>query len=201
MCCASKGMEITLIGAPAHASTPEHGKNPSLAIAALINAIPGLIKPEEHKGLILATVIQVDIGERAFGVSAHRGQLLLTIRGEIEAEMDQLQKELEELALAQAEKYGLECSFAYYDEFPETASTDAEVDKVVAVCEKLGVQLLWEELPARGSEDFGYYTKKAPGTIFWVGNGEDKPGVHDSKFDFVDEIMKTATAVFMELAK
>ena len=72
---------------------------------------------------------------------------------------------------------------------------------VAAFCEKLGVQLLWEELPARGSEDFGYYTKKAPGTIFWVGNGEDKPGVHDSKFDFVDEIMKTATAVFMELAK
>ena len=201
MCCASKGMEITLVGAPAHASTPEHGKNPSLAIAALINAVPGFIRQEDHKGLILATVIQVDIGERAFGVSAHKGQLLLTIRGEIEAEMDQLQKNLEEKAMAEAEKYGLECSFAYYDEFPETASTDAEVDKVVAACEKLNVPVYYQELPTRGSEDFGYFTKKAPGAIFWLGNGEEEPGVHDAKFDFKDDIMPTATAIFLELMK
>ena len=201
LCCASKGMEITMVGAPAHASTPEHGKNPSLAIAALIKAVPGLIKPEEHKGLILATVVQVDIGERAFGVSAHKGRLALTIRGEIEAEMDQLQKNLEDLAMVQAEKYGLECSFAYCDIFPETASTDAEIDKVAAVCEKLGITMLWQENPTRGSEDFGYFTKKAPGAIFWLGNGEEAAPVHDSKFDFPDEIMKTATEIFMELIK
>ena len=201
LCCASKGMEITLVGTPAHASTPENGKNPALAIAALINAVPGFIDPANHKGVILATVIQVDLGERAFGVSAHKGQLLLTIRGEIEEEMDRLQKNLEDLAKAQAEKYGLECSFAYYDVFPETASTDAEVDKVIAACDKLGVQVIYQEQPTRGSEDFGYYTKKVPGAIFWLGNGEDHPPVHDKKFDFVDETMKTATALFLELAK
>ena len=115
--------------------------------------------------------------------------------------MDQLQKNLEDLAQAEAEKYGLECSFAYCDIFPETASTDAEIDKVKAVCDKLGVPVIWQELPTRGSEDFGYFTKKAPGAIFWLGNGEDAAPVHDSKFDFPDEIMKTATAIFMELAK
>ncbi len=201
LCCASKGMEISYKGAPAHASTPENGKNPAFAIAAIINAIPEFIDPAAHKGLILATVIQVDLGERAFGVSAHQGKLLLTIRGEIEEEMDQLQKNLEDLARAQAKEYGLECDFAYFDVFPETCSTDAEVDKVVEACEKLGLQVIWQKLPTRGSEDFGYFTKKAPGAIFWLGNGEACPPVHDKKFDFVDETMKTATAIFMELAK
>lgn len=201
LCCASKGMEISFVGAPAHASTPENGKNPAFAIATLVNAIPGFIDPKDHKGLILATVIQVDLGERAFGVSAHKGQLLLTIRGEIEAEMDKLQKNLEDLALAQAKEYGLEVSFSYYDVFPETCCTDAEVDKVVAVAEKLGLQVIWQEQPNRGSEDFGYFTKKAPGAIFWVGNGEDYPPLHSKEFDFVDEVMKTSTAIFLELAK
>ena len=201
VCCASKGMEITLIGTPAHASTPENGKNPAFAIAALIEAIPGLIDPATHQGLILATVIQVDLGERAFGVSAHKGKLLLTIRGEVETEMDELQKNLEDLAMAQAEKYGLECSFEYYDVFPETRNHNEYADKIRQAANKLGLALAVKELPDRGSEDFGYFTKKAKGAMFSVGNGEDYPSVHDAKFDFIDEQMKTATAMFLELAK
>ncbi len=201
VCCASKGMEISYVGAPAHASTPENGKNPAFAIAALIEAIPGLIDPATHKGLILATVIQVDLGERAFGVSAHKGNLLLTIRGEVEAEMDELQKNLEELAKQQAEKYGLECSFAYYDVFPETRNHNEYADRIRQAAKSLGLKLAVKELPDRGSEDFGYFTKKAKGAMFSVGNGESYPAVHDAKFDFIDEQMKAATAMFLELAK
>jgi len=201
MNCASKGMEITLVGTPAHASTPEHGKNPSLAIAALINAIPGLIDPAEHKGLILATVIQVDIGERAFGVSAHRGQLLLTIRAEIETELDELQENLVKLTKEQAEKYGLEYNFAYYDEFPETYNHAEAVDNIVTACDTLGLDVVLMKEPNRGSEDFGYFTKYATGARFYIGNGMDYPAIHDAKFDFIDEQMKTATAIFLELIK
>ncbi len=201
MCCASKGMEITLTGTPAHASTPEFGKNPAFAVAAIIDAIPGFISPENNKGIVLCTVIQVDLGERAFGVSAHKGKLLLTIRGEYEEEMDRLQSNLEALAKEQADKYGLACEFAYYDEFPETANHAENADKVRAVCKALDIPVKEQELPMRGSEDFGYFTKKTKGAIFWVGNGEEHPPVHNAKFDFVDATMKTATAVFLELAK
>ena len=201
MNCASKGMEITLVGAPAHASTPEHGKNPSLAIAALINAIPGFIDPATHKGLILATVIQVDIGERAFGVSAHKGKLLLTIRAEVEAELDELQENLVNLTKEQAELYGLEYGFAYYDEFPETYNHAAAVDRILAAAETLDLDVVLMSEPQRGSEDFGHFTKNTTGARFYIGNGVDYPPIHDSKFDFVDDQMKTATSIFMELIK
>ncbi|MBQ2867577.1 MAG: M20/M25/M40 family metallo-hydrolase, partial [Firmicutes bacterium] len=193
--------EIMYVGAPAHASTPENGKNPALAIAALIEAIPGFISPEINKGITLATVVQVDIGERAFGVSAHKGRLALTIRGEYEAEMDRLQENLENLAKAEAEKYGLEVSFAFCDVFPETKNHDESIDKIEAACKALGIPVSYKELPDRGSEDFGYFTKRVPGALFSIGNGEDYPAVHDSKFDFLDEEMKYATAIFLELAK
>lgn len=201
VCCASKGMEISYIGIPAHASTPENGRNPAFAIAALIDAIPAFTAPAEHEGLILATVIQVALGERAFGVSAHRGKLLLTIRGEVEAEMDELQHKLEQLAEEQAEKYGLECTFAYYDEFPETRNHNEYAEKVRRAARELGFALADKEFPDRGSEDFGYFTKKAKGAIFSVGNGEAYPPVHDAKFDFIDEEMKVASALFCKLAE
>ncbi len=201
MNCASKGMEISYTGAPAHASTPENGKNPAFAIAALINAIPGFIDPAKHEGLILATVIQVDLGERAFGVSAHKGKLLLTIRAEREAELDALQENLVNLAKQQAEKYGLQCDFAYYDEFPETVNHEQGVKNILAAAERLGLKHVDMPAPNRGSEDFGYFTKKAMGARFYIGNGVDYPSIHDAKFDFVDDQMKTATAIFLELIK
>ena len=201
LACASKGMEIMMTGAPAHASTPENGKNPALAIAALIEAIPGFISPEINKGITLATVVQVDIGERACGVSAHKGRLALTIRGEYEEEMDRLQENLENLAKAEAEKYGLAVEFAFCDVFPETKNHDESVDKIEAACKALGIPVSYKELPDRGSEDFGYFTKRVPGALFSIANGETYPAVHDSKFDFIDEEMKYATAIFLELAK
>jgi len=201
MNCASKGMEISYTGAPAHASTPENGKNPAFAIAALIEAIPGFIDPATHEGLILATVIQVDLGERAFGVSAHRGKLLLTIRAEHEKELDELQENLVNLAEKQAEKYGLECEFAYYDEFPETVNHEQAVKNILEAAKRLGLECVDMPFPNRGSEDFGYYTKKTMGARFYIGNGMEYPAIHDAKFDFVDDQMRTATAMFLELIK
>lgn len=201
VCCASKGMEIRYVGVPAHASTPENGRNPALAIAALINALPALTDPAEHSGLILATVIQVELGERAFGVSAHRGHLLLTIRGEVEEEMDELQRRLEALAMQQAGQYGLECSFAYYDIFPETRNHDPYAEKIRQAAASLGFAVAEKEAPDRGSDDFGYFTKKTAGAMFSIGNGETYPSVHDDKFDYIDEQLKVAAAMFQKLAE
>ncbi len=200
MNCASKGMTIHLKGAPAHASTPELGKNPAFAIAKLVDAIPGLIDPSQHKGLILCTVIQIDLGERAFGVSAHRGDLLLTIRAQYEEEMDRLQADLERITEEQAGEYGLEYGFEYCDVFPETANHAESVEKVEAVCRQLGVPVREMAEPLRGSEDFGYYTKRTKGAMFNMGNGEDYPPVHSGEFDFPDEHIERAVELFKALA-
>ena len=198
--CASKGIIISLKGAPSHASTPEFGKNPSFAIASIVNAIPDLIAPEKHKGIVLCTVIQINVGEPAFGVSASYGELLLTIRGQYESEMDKLQASIESIAKAEAEKYGLELSFNFCDVFPETTNHKESSDKVRAVCKKLGLELIEMKEPKRYSEDYGYFLKETKGAAFCIGNGEDYPQLHTVEYDFPDEIMETAVEVFKKLA-
>ena len=198
--CASKGIVIHMEGAPAHASQPEKGRNPSLAIAKVIGAIPDLIAPGKNKGMVLCTVIQVDVGERAFGVSASKGDLLLTIRALYEEEMDRLQKNLEGVARAEADRDGLAVSFSYTDSFPETANHKVSSDKIRQVCREKGFQLLEMDEAHRGSEDYGYYLKQIPGAICFIGNGEDYPPVHTHKYDFRDEIIETAVELFKGLA-
>lgn len=197
--CASRGMIIEMTGTPTHASQPELGKNPVFALASVVCALPELSAPARYTGMVLCTVIQMDVGERAFGTAASQGRLLLTLRGEHESEIDALQSELESLSREQAEKYSLKCSFSFEDVFPETVNDPGCTDKVFAAAKALGYPAM--ELPDvfRGSEDFGHYQKLTRGALFFIGGGEGVPSFHTSHYDFNDSIMGTAVEIFKKL--
>ena len=199
MNCASRGMVLRFTGAPAHASTPHLGHNPAFAVAQIVQTIPDLIRPEDHRGLVLCTVVQMDVGEPAFGMSASRGALLLTLRAHYEAELDALQQALEALAQKLAERDGLALSIGYEDVFPETSNHPHGVERVRDAAQALGFPLVEMEEPMRASEDFGYYLKKTPGAIFLLGNGPDYPPIHSAAFDFPDDALEPACALFRAL--
>ncbi len=195
---ASTGMIVHFQGLESHASYPEQGRNPAFAISETVLALPTLTA--HSRGFSLVTVIQVDIGERAFGTSAGSGDLLLTLRAEFEEELDQLRHTLEDLAREKAEKYGLTVSFAYEDPFPETFNHHQNVEKVRAAASRLGIPLAPMGERFRASEDFGCFTKEIPGAIFYLGDG-DSPPLHSVEFDFPDQLIAIAADMFMELAR
>ena len=201
MFCASKGMLIKLEGVSSHASEPEKGINPSYAIANIINAIPELIAPENNRGMVLCTIVEIAVGERAFGVNPGSGELGMTIRALYEDEMDQLQKNLENIAKEEAERYGLKVSFEYYDAFPETANHDSSADKIREAARRLDLELIEMEEAKRGSEDYGHYTKLTRGAYFQLGNGEDHAPIHSTQFDYRDELIEVGVNMFKEILK
>ena len=200
LCCASKGMIITMTGTPSHASEPENGKNPSFAIAKTALASERIAAPENYKGLVLATIVQIDVGEKeAFGVAASKGRLLMTIRGEYENEMDELQAKLEEEALKNAKEYGLQCEFSYCDAFPETISHPESNEKIRKAAAELELPVYEIPTALRGSEDFGHFTKLAKGAMFFMSYGEGKPMIHTSKYDFDDDLIEPVVEMYRKL--
>lgn len=197
--CASRGMSIRMIGEPTHASLPENGKNPVFALASVVQAIPVIADKSRYKGLLLCTVVQFDLGDHAFGMAASDGVLRCTIRGEYEAELDQLQERLEACARAEAEKYGLQIAFEYEDVFPENFNHSSSVEKVFQAAKELGYEWAVLEQPYKGSDDFGYYTKVIPGAYFFVGMGTDTPGHHTAAYDFKDAAIPYAVELFKKL--
>jgi len=199
--CASMGMTIEMTGIPSHASEPEKGRNPAFAIARIIDSIPELTTPGDNRGLVLCTVVQVDIGERAFGVNASRGKLLLTIRALYEDELLKLKNRLENMALEFGKNNGLEVAFSYNDCFPETINHKESSDKIRQAVRAKGLKLNEMSQAFRCSEDFGWYTKYVKGAIFFVGNGEDYPAIHTCQYDFRDGVIEAAVEVFKVLAE
>ena len=198
--CASVGMSLYFHGAPSHASDPFLGRNPAFAIARLVTALPTLYRAERYEGLVLATVIQIQVGEAAFGTSPGDGVLRVTLRAEREEELTRLRRRVDQLAYDLSAEYGLEYHAERCDIFPENRNHDESVDKVAAVCRQLGIT--WSEMPfaERGSEDFGYFTQHTRGAYFLVGSGEG-PAHHTTAFDFPDRIIPTAFRILRALAE
>ena len=199
--CASKGMELHFTGKPAHASYPEAGISPAGIVSRIVLSMDEMVKSDRYEGLVLGTVIQMDVGERAFGVAAHEGRLLLTIRGEFEKELLMLQKEIAEFAGNEAEREGLELEILYYDEFPEVFNVPESVAKLRDIAEDRGWPLNEMAEPIRASEDFGYYLKKSPGALVWLGAGDNWPDIHSEAFDYNDGLIERTVQLFWELVK
>lgn len=198
--CASTGLVLRFIGKKSHASQPEFGRNPAFAISKLILDIPSFTKPEEHRGMLLCTVICVRIGEEAFGTNAGEGALMLTLRAEHEEELNRLIEGIKNRAMSYCTEYGLTLSCEFRDTFPETYNHPESAQFVRECCKKNGIPLAeWNE-PFRSSEDFGYYTKLTRGALFYVGDGKDHPALHTSEFDFPDELIETVCTVYSALA-
>ncbi|MGX9134846.1 M20 metallopeptidase family protein [Rummeliibacillus sp. JY-2-4R] len=201
MMCASKGMTIHMEGSPAHASQPEEGINPSLAIANIVKEIPKFTSPETNNGLVLCTIVQIDVGEKAFGIAASKGDLRMTIRALYEEELDQLQTNLENFAKEQANEFGLKVSFQYNDEFPQTVNHKESADTIRRIAKQSEMELIELKEAFRGSEDFGHFTKLTKGAYFLIGNGENYPHVHTKEYDFRDELIESGVELFKGVVK
>jgi len=196
--CASEGMVLSYQGTPSHASMPELGRNPAYAISDIVQALPGLTDSAQHRGIVLATIIQIDVGERAFGTQASRGQLLLTIRGQYEEELDALRSAIRTLAEEKAEQYGLGLEISFCDVFPATVSHPSSNEKIRRCCAELDIPYREMPAPFRSSEDFGYYTREIPGAFFEIGGGEGGD-LHTVGMDFNDEIIPVAVRLYRRL--
>ena len=198
--CASKGMIITMEGKPAHAANPEYGKNPVYALSQLALDTRALQAQDRYEDYVLATVVQLDVGEaEAFGVMASKGRLLLTIRGGIEAEMDDLDQQICQLAERYAREEGLTCHIQYRDAFPETRNHEESVAKIKEACRLAGEEVFETPVARRGSEDFGHFLKKTRGAIYFCSFGEDHPAIHTAAYDFDDAGIARIVAVNRQL--
>ena len=196
--CASTGMEITITGAPSHAAYPEDGRNPAKVIAELILHLDAYLQ-QPHRGVVLGTVIGVELGSSAYGVSAGKGILRLTLRAEEPEEYDQLLHSVCETAKKKSESQGMTCRIRYEDPFPATVNKSACVRKVEKAAEQLGLALCRPSEPFRWSEDFGYYLQKTDGAFFGVGDGETHPQLHTAEYEFPDGIVETVIRIYARL--
>ena len=198
---ASEGLRIRLVGKSSHASAPEKGNNPAGTIAKVVQYARNLVDPtEKDRPMRLCTITGIRLGDGDFGISPGEGEICMTLRAEVEAEMEEMEKTVLAYASRTAKEAGQEMTYSIHDYFPETRNHDACLDQVLDTARKNKIPAIPMRELWRASEDFGHYLKECPGAMFYIGNGEDYPSLHTAEYDFNDRILETAVNLFVGLA-
>jgi len=196
----STGMELRFIGAPSHAAFPEQAKSPTDAIISTVQEVKRLNGLKNHfSDFILATVVNIEVGEVNYGVTPGEGYLRLTLRSFKDSDLDKLCNMIGNFAKEQAAGQGLMLEITYHDRFPATVNSDEANEIVIKAADKGGLNIIYAKDPTRGSDDFSFFTLNSKGSFFDIGNGEGREDIHQPGYIFPDDILIPAINIFNEI--
>lgn len=200
--CAVNSIIIKLHGKTSHAGEPEKGSNPALAISEIITAFSLKNQPNiQNENYCLITPIYIEMGEKAYGVSAGYGEVHFTFRSDANKFMQQIENELEEIAISIAKRYNLKSEIDWTENFKANENNKIAVDFIRNAAKKEGLSILEKDVPFTFGEDFGLFTQYYKGAIFGLGAGENIPALHNPDYDFPDEIINSGVTIFTQLIK
>lgn len=199
---ASKGMTIKLFGKSSHAAEPEKGISPADAISKIIKKLH-LLRDDKtlFSGLILLTIINIKLGEIAFGTSPGFAEIRITLRSFENEDMELLTNEAEKIIMEITRQEQLKINIEYSEVFPATINNDncLNLIKRSAVINQCDLKEM--ENPFKWSEDFGYYSEKYNTGFFGLGSGLEQAALHNPDFNFPDEIIETGVNLFNQIYK
>jgi len=120
---------------------------------------------------------------------------------------EMIEKRMHEIVDGICRAGGASYDLLYTHEFAPTVNWDQQVDAVVqAAANVVGKEHVNSSCtPFSASEDFGLFLEKVPGAFFMIGTAvgdenRDFP-LHNSRFDYNDDILETGAKVFAQIVR
>ena len=196
---ASRGMIIRLTGRTAHAGQPETGISPVPAIVKLTQFVNEELTLGDYSGFVLATIIHIRVGERAFGTAPGEAEFLITLRAFRNNDIEKLADRMEQKVRSVAAEHKLHFNITWTEIFPATVNHENAGRILAETAREGGFMIRNLGKVFRWSEDFGYYLQEIEGAFFGLGAGTDVPQLHNPDYDFPDDIMPEGIRFFFEL--
>ena len=207
MMAAADKVSIRIEGRGGHGAHPHLSVDPVVVAAHLITAAQSIVarnvSPMQSAVVSLCSLQAGSPG--AFSVIPQSALLTGTVRTFSDAVQVTIQQRLEQLAHSVAEGFGAKAVVDYQRIYPATINSESEAlfaQEVAA--DVFGPQNVIKDLEASmGSEDFAFMLKVRPGAYFRIGQGGAAAGrmLHNTRYDFNDEILPLGGALFARLAE
>jgi amidohydrolase len=199
--CASRGMVVKLKGYTAHAAYPETGRSPALALAEFLETFPKISSVIKTDEFLMTTTTHASMGEPALGIAPADATFMVNLRSETNQGMNTLVDNAKLIVKNVAKKNKLEYDIEWTEIFDANFNDEECVKQVVRAAEITGHAIKWLNEPFRWAEDFGAISASAKGAMFAFGAGENNPQIHNSDYDFPDELIDRGKSIFYEIYK
>ncbi|MEO6624965.1 MAG: M20 aminoacylase family protein [Burkholderiaceae bacterium] len=209
MMAASDRVAITITGRGGHGAHAYTTVDPVLVAAHVITAVQSIVsrnvRPLESAVISLCAMQAGNLN--AFSVIPDSATLVGTVRSFNPVVQALVERRLSEMCSAVASGFGASATVLYERSYPATINSAAEAHFAADVATQLlGAERVVRDLePSMGSEDFSFMLQVKPGAYFRIGQGEEN-GVgscflHNTSYDFNDEILPLGSALHASLAE
>ena len=206
MMAAADKVTIEITGKGGHGAHPYLAIDPVLVAAHIITAAQSVVsrnvRPVDGAVVSLCAMQAGDV--HAMSVIPGKATLVGTVRTFTPAVQDLVERRLTELCSAVALGFGATASVHYERVYPATTNSLREATFAADVAESLvGADNVVRDLePSMGAEDFSFMLQVKPGAYLRIGQGgEGSCMLHNSRYDFNDEILPLGSALHASLVE
>ena len=199
---ATDEIRIDITGYGGHAAQPNACKDPTLAGAAIMQALQSIVSrnvdPVDNAVVSITTFNAGD----AFNVIPQTAHMTGTVRTLDQGVRDMIEGRIKAMVPAIAEGYGCTVEVEYIRGYPVTVNHTDQTDFAVKVAsEVVGADSVDGNMPPKlGGEDFSYMLESRPGMMIMIGNG-DTAGLHHPEYDFNDDIIPIGCSFWAKLVE
>lgn len=206
MMAAADRVTIEVTGRGGHGAHAYLAIDPVVVAAHIITAAQTIVsrnvRPIDGAVISLCAMQAGDMG--AFSVIPNKATLVGTIRTFNPDVQDMVERRLNELCTAVALGFGASATVRYERIYPATVNTPANAQFAGDVAASLlGEEHVERDMdPSMGAEDFSFMLQVKPGAYLRIGQGgEGSCFLHNSRYDFNDEILPLGAALHASLAE
>jgi len=196
-------LAIEIKGHAAHAAMPHLARDPIVAAAYLVTALQTVVARTVDP--VEAAVVSIGaINGGTMGTQIPEMVTLLgTIRTFRPGQRQEILTHIQAICDGVALMFGMTVALDGASTGMATLNSVDEAAMAADAGVTTGMPVRWDVPPSLASEDFAAYLAQSPGAMAWIGNGLARPGgeLHNSSYDFNDEILPACAAWFAAVAK
>ena len=201
--CAVVSVSITLTGKTSHAAEPQKGISP---IPATLNIVDELLRWNntdiQSDDYFLSTIVEIHVGEEAYGVSAGNSVIRATLRAKTDKLLHQHAQQLKELVATECKRTpDLQHEMEWLEPFSANENDPQSVGMIKNAALRNNLPYIELQTPFSWGEDFGLFMQQYKGAIFGLGSGENCAPLHSPQYDFPDEVIETGATLFYTIAE
>ena len=207
---ANETLKITIKGKGGHAAMPDQCIDPIMIGSQVVTALQSVVS--RTVAPLDAAVISITMVDAGFVSNVIPNEMNLTgsLRYFKTEVGDEVKNKIESIAKGISESMGATATFSSTPNYPATVNTPKHAQLCAQAAEKVvgKMNVLRNEKPSMGSEDFSFLLNASEGAYIWIGNGlvpEDSPEggcmLHNTQYDFNDEILPVGSSYWVELVR
>ena len=207
---ANETLNINIKGKGGHAAMPDQCIDPVVVGAQIISALQSVVA--RNVAPLKSAVVSITMVNAGFASNVVPDDMQLTgsLRYFSKDVGDEVKDRIKNIVEGVSNSMGASATFESVPNYPATIN----IPKHAELCANAAAMVVGEnnvlrnEQPTMGSEDFAFLLNASEGAYIWIGNGlvpEDSPKggcmLHNTQYDFNDEILPIGASYWVQLVQ